>query len=65
MRNEDGSPNTAHTTNLVDLIYVGADKDEVNLSNGILADVAPTLLNLMGLKQPAEMSGHPLVTPKK
>lgn len=58
MRNEDGSPNTAHTTNLVDLIYVADDKDQVNLSNGILADVAPTLLNLMGLKQPAEMSGH-------
>lgn len=64
MRNEDGSPNTAHTTNLVDLIYVAEDKDEVKLSNGILADVAPTLLNLMGLKQPAEMSGHSLVTPK-
>lgn len=64
MRNEDGSPNTAHTTNLVDLIYVAEDKDEVKLSDGILADVAPTLLSLMGLKQPAEMSGHSLVTPK-
>lgn len=40
-------------------------RTQVNLSNGILADVAPTLLNLMGLKQPAEMSGHSLVTPKK
>ena len=48
----------------MDLIYVAEDKDEVKLSNGILADVAPTLLNLMGLKQPAEMSGHSLVTPK-
>ena len=65
MRNSDGSPNTAHTTNLVDLIYVGADKDEINLSNGILADVAPTLLSLMGLEVPAEMTGHSLVTPKK
>lgn len=63
MRNEDGSPNTAHTTNLVDLIYVADDKDQVTLSDGILADVAPTLLSLMGLKQPAEMSGHSLVTP--
>lgn len=45
MRNEDGSPNTAHTTNLVDLIYVAEDKDEVKLSDGILADVAPTLLS--------------------
>ena len=50
MRNEDGSPNTAHTTNLVDLIYVAEDKDEVKLSDGILADVAPTLLSLMGLE---------------
>ena len=65
MRNEDGSPNTAHTTNLVDLIYVADDKDQVTLSDGILADVAPTLLSLMGLKQPAEMSGHSLVTPGK
>ena len=38
MRNEDGSPNTAHTTNLVDLIYVADDKDQVTLSDGILAD---------------------------
>lgn len=65
MRNEDGSPNTAHTTNLVDLIYVADDKDQVTLSDGILADVAPTMLSLMGLKQPAEMSGHSLVTPGK
>lgn len=65
MRNEDGSPNTAHTTNLVDLIYVADDKDKVELSNGILADVAPTLLSLMGLNKPTEMSGHSLVTPKK
>lgn len=65
MRNEDGSPNTAHTTNLVDLIYVADDKDQVTLSDGILADVAPTLLSLMGLKQPAEMSGHSLVTPRE
>ena len=65
MRNEDGSPNTAHTTNLVDLIYVADDKDQVTLSDGILADVAPTLLSLMGLKQPAEMSGHSLVPPGK
>ncbi|MFR1411224.1 MAG: hypothetical protein ACLSUW_02220 [Akkermansia sp.] len=42
----------------MDLIYVADDKDQVTLSDGILADVAPTLLSLMGLKQPAEMSGH-------
>jgi 2,3-bisphosphoglycerate-independent phosphoglycerate mutase len=64
MRNEDGSPNTAHTTNLVDLIYVGADKDSVKLDNGILADIAPTMLALLGIDKPAEMSGHSLVSPK-
>ena len=52
-------------TDLVDLIYVADDKDQVTLSDGILADDAPTLLSLMGLKQPAEMSGHSLVTPGK
>jgi 2,3-bisphosphoglycerate-independent phosphoglycerate mutase len=63
MRNPDGSPNTAHTTNPVQLIYVGADAGSVKLSNGILADVAPTLLYLLGLAQPAEMTGHSLVQP--
>ncbi len=64
MRNEDGSPNTAHTTNLVDLIYVGADKDDVVLKDGILADIAPTILGLLGIAQPAEMSGKSLVERK-
>ncbi len=62
MRNEDGSPNTAHTTNLVPIIYEGADKDNVVIADGKLADVAPTLLALMGLKQPAEMTGRNLVS---
>lgn len=61
MRNEDGSPNTAHTTNLVDLIYVGADKDQIRLKDGVLADMAPTMLKLLGLVQPVEMTGTPLV----
>jgi len=63
MRNPDGSPNTAHTTNLVQFIYVGADAASVKLSNGILADVAPTLLHLLGVPQPPEMTGHSLVQP--
>ena len=63
MRNPDGSPNTAHTTNLVQFIYVGADAASVNLSNGILADVAPTLLHLLGVPQPPEMTGQSLVQP--
>lgn len=62
MRNPDGSPNTAHTTNLVHFIYVGADHAQVKLESGILADVSPTLLALLGIAQPPEMTGHSLVT---
>jgi 2,3-bisphosphoglycerate-independent phosphoglycerate mutase len=61
MRNEDGSPNTAHTTNLVHLIYVGADYAKVQLRDGILADIAPSLLGLLGVSQPKEMTGKSLV----
>jgi 2,3-bisphosphoglycerate-independent phosphoglycerate mutase len=61
MRNPDGSPNTAHTTNLVHFIYVGADAASVKLDSGILADVAPTLLDLLGVPQPAEMTGRSLI----
>ena len=62
MINPDGTPNTAHTTNLVDLIYCGPDEKQVKLSDGILADISPTLLALLGLPQPAEMTGHSLVS---
>lgn len=62
MRNPDGSPNTAHTTNLVHLIYVAEDAKNFRLENGILADIAPTLLFLLGLPQPAEMTGHNLLS---
>ncbi|MDQ6861488.1 MAG: 2,3-bisphosphoglycerate-independent phosphoglycerate mutase, partial [Verrucomicrobiota bacterium] len=61
MRNPDGSPNTAHTTNLVHFIYVAQDAAEFRLEDGILADVAPTLLFLLGLPKPAEMTGHSLL----
>ena len=61
MRNPDGSPNTAHTTNLVHLIYVAADAKNFRLESGILADIAPTLLFLLGLPKPAEMTGHNLL----
>jgi 2,3-bisphosphoglycerate-independent phosphoglycerate mutase len=64
MRNIDGSPNTAHTTNLVHLLYVGADADSVVCKPGILADVAPTLLHLLKVPQPAEMTGHNLLAPR-
>ena len=61
MRNADGSPNTAHTTNLVHLIYVAGDAEHFTCRDGILADVAPTLLHLLGLKQPPEMTGKSLL----
>jgi 2,3-bisphosphoglycerate-independent phosphoglycerate mutase len=61
MRNADGSPNTAHTTNLVHFIYVAAEAAKAKVESGILADVAPTLLSLLGQPQPAEMTGRCLV----
>lgn len=64
MRNPDGSPNTAHTTNLVHLIFVAADAKEFTCRDGILADVAPTLLFLLGLPQPKEMTGKNLLVRK-
>ena len=64
MRNADGSPNTAHTTNLVHFLYVSADPGRYRLEAGILADVAPTLLHLLGLPQPPEMTGRRLLVVK-
>jgi 2,3-bisphosphoglycerate-independent phosphoglycerate mutase len=63
MRNPDGSPNTAHTTNLVHFIYVADDAKKFRLADGILADVAPTLLFLLALEQPPEMTGRNLLMP--
>ena len=63
MLNPDGSPHTAHTTNLVHLVYVGADAARMRCEDGILADVAPTLLHLLKVEQPSEMTGHNLVVP--
>jgi 2,3-bisphosphoglycerate-independent phosphoglycerate mutase len=53
-----GGPHTAHTTNPVPVLLFGGDASA--LHNGRLADIAPTLLHLMGLPQPAEMTGHTL-----
>jgi len=64
MRNPDGSLQTAHTTNLVPMIYVAADAGQYELEDGILADIAPTLLKMMGLEQPAAMTGHSLLEKK-
>ena len=58
MLTADGKPHTAHTTNPVHLVYVADDADEYTLKDGILADLAPTLLDMMGVGQPAEMTGQ-------
>ncbi|MBT4775837.1 MAG: 2,3-bisphosphoglycerate-independent phosphoglycerate mutase, partial [Crocinitomicaceae bacterium] len=59
MFNSDGSPHTAHTTNMVPVFVLN---NEVSaLKDGILADVAPTILDLMGIKQPVEMTGTSLI----
>ena len=61
--NEDGSPNTAHTKNPVPCILVSTHIDgTVKMRNGRLADVAPTLLHLMGLEKPRQMTGLSLTT---
>jgi 2,3-bisphosphoglycerate-independent phosphoglycerate mutase len=57
--NPDGTPNTAHSLNPVPLIVI--DKDVKHVNSGILADVAPTILHLMGIAQPKEMMGKILV----
>jgi 2,3-bisphosphoglycerate-independent phosphoglycerate mutase len=54
-----GQPHTAHTTNLVPFIYIGRPARVAE--EGALEDVAPTLLKMMGLPQPMEMTGHPLI----
>ena len=61
MRNADGSPNTAHTTNLVHFVYVAENAAQFRVDDGILADVAPTLLFLLGLTKPKEMTGRNLL----
>jgi 2,3-bisphosphoglycerate-independent phosphoglycerate mutase len=58
--NDDGSPNTAHTTNPVPVWWVTQEREQ-DLRHGILADVAPTLLQMMGLVQPLEMTGKSLI----
>jgi 2,3-bisphosphoglycerate-independent phosphoglycerate mutase len=59
MVNEDGSPNTAHTTNLVPCILI--DDDYETIKNGKLGDIAPTILKLLNIEAPIEMSGLVLI----
>ncbi len=61
MVNDDGTPNTAHTKNPVPCIYVAKDTKGLKVKNGKLADIAPTILYLLGLPAPAAMDGEVLV----
>ena len=58
--NEDGTPNTAHSLNPVPFIYV-TDNNSAKVKNGRLADVAPSILHIMGLEQPSDMTGENLI----
>ncbi len=58
--NADGTPNTAHSLNPVPCIYVSENK-QAHVKNGRLADVAPSILQIMGLEQPADMTGEKLI----
>jgi len=59
--NADGSPNTAHTTNPVPFFLISPDKRFKKVKNGKLADLAPTVLEIMGIEQPSEMTGISLI----
>ena len=58
--NADGTPNTAHSLNPVPFIYV-TDNNSATVKDGRLADVAPSILHIMGLEQPADMTGENLI----
>jgi 2,3-bisphosphoglycerate-independent phosphoglycerate mutase len=59
MVNEDGSPNTAHSTNLVPCILI--DKDYKTIKDGKLGDIAPTILKLLNIEAPEKMTGSVLI----
>ena len=61
MKDENNQPHTAHTTNPVPFILVGNNLDKIKLGNGKLSDIAPTILTLMKLDQPREMTGKNLI----
>ena len=59
MINPDGTPNTAHTTNSVPIILI--DKNLNSIKDGILGDIAPTILKLLGVEKPKEMTQSSLI----
>ncbi|MBP5234730.1 MAG: 2,3-bisphosphoglycerate-independent phosphoglycerate mutase, partial [Bacteroidales bacterium] len=58
--NPDGTPNTAHSLNIVPFIVINAENEVKTVKDGALCNVAPTILKLMGIPQPAEMTAEPL-----
>ncbi len=62
--NEDGTPNTAHSLNPVPFIYV-TDNNSATVKDGRLADVAPSILHIMGMEQPSDMTGENLISDNK
>ena len=60
MKNSDDTPNTAHTTNPVPIILV--EKEKRKIVSGILANVAPTILEIMGIEKPNEMDQKSLLS---
>jgi len=64
MITENGKPHTAHTTNPVPLILIGNEVKDKKMADGNLADIAPTILNLMNIQQPKEMTGTNLINNK-
>jgi 2,3-bisphosphoglycerate-independent phosphoglycerate mutase len=61
MLDEAGKPCTTHTTYPVQLFYVADDAEKWELRDGILADIAPTMLQILGVPKPTEMTGHSLL----
>jgi 2,3-bisphosphoglycerate-independent phosphoglycerate mutase len=61
MVDENGQPHTAHTLNLVRLVLVDKTLKTARLQKGVLGDIAPTILDIMKIKQPERMTGHSLV----
>ncbi|MDX1666448.1 MAG: alkaline phosphatase family protein, partial [Saprospiraceae bacterium] len=62
MKNEDGSPNTAHTMNPVPCFYISPGDSKARLKDGKLGDIAPTILDLLGIDIPEEMDGEILLS---
>ena len=59
--NEDGTPNTAHSLNPVQFVVINAGEEVTQVKDGALCNVAPTILKLMGIPQPAAMTAEPLI----